>query len=60
MIRKIIKQWLCEHKKTEMFKRVLTTEDDGSGNESQTLSGKIWFKCPDCNKITTHKWKWGK
>lgn len=56
-MKKLIRQWLCEHKKTNMIRRILTQEDIGNPKQYKTLAGEIWLECEDCKKIINYKWK---
>lgn len=61
MIRRLIKQWLCDHEKARITKRVITYKDNGPETPTATyhkeiLKAKTWFYCPECKKTIVIKY----
>jgi len=49
-MKKLIRQWLCEHKNIDNIKQILLIEKDNKTVE-HFLDIKRWDKCKDCEKI---------
>jgi len=48
-MKKLIRQWLCEHSKTYFVKKIVITEE--YKNESWILDLKQWDRCKLCDKL---------
>lgn len=60
MIKKIVRQWLCKHKKTTPIKQIVTECSIFSEKKwlpVTTLYFKRWDKCSDCGKTISFSYK---
>jgi len=61
-IKRIIRQWLCEHKNQRTLKKIETceilanlTKEKAEWCNSKVLKFKVWNRCNDCGKIITYE-----
>ena len=60
MLKKFVRQWLCEHKHQSLIKKETITlsvsNNEDTDGSNKTLSIKIKSQCKDCGKII--KWEY--
>jgi len=60
-MKNLIRQWLCDHKKTEFIKSkstVLSEVVKGKKDLAETqLDYEFWEKCSECGKVIHHFYK---
>ena len=53
-----INQFLCEHKRTQCIKRIITKQYLlNDKKEGELFRTQHWFKCLKCGRISTLKYK---